>query len=316
MKLIFEPGATFFAEHSSNLDMHMINLKKIISLPGLLLALSSQLSAQTVTGGLHFEQGQTISIKIEMKNTMVQQAMGQSIDFSAGGQARHQYAVTNQTSDNSTLHHTIQGIRFSFDGMGAKKTFDSDKSSDLQSNFGKPIREWLKQSYDMLIDTLGKTRLVQPPNMPALPEDDQVKFVTGLLTELTDIVKPPARNEASFFAILPAGPTAIGDSWTQTGKTPSEEWSVTYTLTAVTDTAIVVALKGISNRQQQTDMRGMTVTTQTKSLSTGTILLDPASKLIRRKTIQVESSGTAEMMGNSTPVSSKTTIVIDVSSQL
>lgn len=279
------------------------------------LLIANWIAAQTVTGALGFTQGQTLAVKIELKNTMAQQAMGQSIDFSATGVARHQYMVSNQTADNTTLHHTVQGIRFSFDGMGAKKSFDSDKPSDLQSAFGKPIREWLKQSYHLIVDTLGKTMIVQPPSMPVLEQDDQLKFITGLLGDLMGVANPPSKNEPSLFAILPAGSVAIGDTWNHTGGNREEQWSIDYTLTAITDTAIVVSLKGISNRQQQADMRGMTVTTTIKSISTGTVLLDPATRLLQQKKIHVESSGTAEMMGNSTPVSSKTDIFIQVTPQ-
>jgi len=279
------------------------------------LLISSWVTAQSVTGALGFTQGQTLAVSVELKNTMAQQAMGQSIDFSASGVARHQYVVSNQTGDNTTLHHTVQGIRFSFDGMGAKKSFDSDKPADLQSAFGKPIREWLKQSYHLIVDTVGKTMLVQPAAMPVLEQDDQLKFITGLLGDLMGVANPPAKNEPSLFAVLPAGNVAIGDTWNHTGSNREEQWSIDYTLTAITDTAIIVNFKGISNRQQQADMRGMTVTTTIKSLSTGSILLDPATRLLRQKTIHIESNGTAEMMGNSTPVSSKTDVLIQVTPQ-
>lgn len=293
--------------------MNGIKNRLFFSAMGLLMA--GSITAQTVTGALGFTQGQTLAVSVELKNTMAQQAMGQSIDFSANGVARHQFIVSNQTADNTTLHHTVQCIRFSFDGMGAKKSFDSDKSSDLQSAFGKPIREWLKQSYHLIIDTVGKTMMVQPPTMPVPEQDDQFKFITGLLGDLMGVANPPAKNEPSLFAVLPAGNIAIGDTWNHTGSNKEEQWSIDYTLTAITDTAIVVSLKGISSRQQQADMRGMTVTTTIKSISTGTVLLDPATRLLQQKKIHVESSGTAEMMGNSTPVSSKTDIFIRVTPQ-
>lgn len=292
--------------------MLMNGIKNRLFFSAISLLIAGSITAQTVTGALGFTQGQTLAVSVELKNTMAQQAMGQSIDFSANGVARHQFVVSNQTADNTTLHHTVQGIRFSFDGMGAKKSFDSDKSSDLQSAFGKPIREWLKQSYHLIIDTVGKTMMVQSPKMPATEQDDQFKFITGLLGDLMGVANPPAKNEPSLFAVLPAGNIAIGDTWNHTGSNREEQWSIDYTLTAITDTAIVVSLKGISSRQQQADMRGMTVTTTVKSLSTGSILIDPATRLLRQKKIHIESSGTAEMMGNSTPVSSKTDLFIQV----
>lgn len=77
--------------------------------------------AQKVFNKLTLQQGDTLDIVVELKQTVAQQAMGQAIDFNLSGIADHYYNITNSTSDNSTLHHAVQRLRFDFDGMGQKK---------------------------------------------------------------------------------------------------------------------------------------------------------------------------------------------------
>ena len=47
-----------------------------------------------------------------------------------------------------------------------------------------------------------------------------------------------------------------------------------------------------------------------KSITTGTININRSTGLIRNKFYVTESNGTTEMMGNTVPVTSKTTIAI------
>src|SRR5688572_25701647 len=82
-------------------------------------------TGQKVSGKLKFEQGQNLDVVMESNTTIAQLAMGQAIDFLVNATADHSYKITNTTEDNSTLHHQVKRIRFSFDGMGQKRNFDS-----------------------------------------------------------------------------------------------------------------------------------------------------------------------------------------------
>ena len=57
---------------------------------------------------------------------------------------------------------------------------------------------------------------------------------------------------------------------------------------------------------------GMETTTNFNNKTTGKIIVDKATNIIREKNSVTDSKGTTEAMGNSIPVTSKTTISIKV----
>ena len=134
---------------------------KCIVLVGLIVTIQNGY-AQKVQGKLKFGQGQNFVITVDLKNTIAQQAMGNAIDFTLNGNANHTYKVTNSTEDNTTLRHSMERLSFEFDGMGQKRSFDSNKPKDLDGQMGKPIKDLMSKTYDMLVDSYGNTLMCVP----------------------------------------------------------------------------------------------------------------------------------------------------------
>lgn len=263
---------------------------------------------QKISGNLRFEQGQRLLITVEVTNTIAQQAMGQAIDFIANGKATHSYTVTNATSGNSTLHHAIQGLVFRFEGMGQKRSFDSDNAKDMSGPFGKYAREILSKSYDMIIDSTGKTLLSRPEKIEMTKQDERLVIITDMLKDLTSMMYPPAKGSNSFFGILPATAVGIGDTWNESINTANEKSTTVNTLSAITDSTIVIDSKTTSTTITKTEIMGMQVMTNMNNVANGTIIVDKVTGIIREKTSTIESNGTTEAMGSTTPITAKTTI--------
>lgn len=295
------------------MTMHSILRTSLALLAG--LGFSQVLFAQQpgkVSGKLRFEQGRTLQINVEQTSTMSQEAMGQTIDFKTSGLTVHSYTVTNATEDNSTLHHSVQRLSFNFDGMGAKRSFDSDDKKDMSGEFGKPVAELLAKSYDVIIDQTGKTLLAKPEKFESAASDERSAVILNQVRDMTDVVNPPARGSNSFFKILPDNETAIGDSWKDSTLTPTESSVTVYTLSAITDSTIVVDFKRSAAINMTMQIMGTEALNKQNLLSTGQIILDRASGLVKEKTINTDSNGTTEVMGASLPGTGKTTIRITV----
>jgi hypothetical protein len=132
------------------------------------------------------------------------------------------------------------------------------------------------------------------------------------MKELLNITQPPQKGEASFFKILPDKETGKGESWNETIENQSIKSNTIYTLTDITDSAIIVDFTGNSVTITKAEMMGTETTTTMNNKSTGKIILDKTTGIIREKTIYIESNGSTEVMGGSLPVTSKTTITITV----
>lgn len=258
------------------------------------------------------EQGQVFNIEVDVKNNITQQAMGQAIDFTVDGRAFHNYKVTNASDDFYTLHHEARRMSFQFNGMGAKRSFDSDNKKDISGQFGEPVKKLLERKYDLIIDPAGMVMKANPETFPAEQNDDRLVIVLNMLKDLTSVTEPAKKGEASFFAILPARAPVVGDTWkTQTAS--ANESSVTnYKITAVEDSTVTVIFETNGKSSAKAQVMGMESVTNLSSVTTGTILINRQTGILREKKSEMVSTGTAEMMGNTTPVNAKTSVKITV----
>jgi hypothetical protein len=283
---------------------------KYISCLTALLVISTVAFAQKMEGRLKFEQGQVIDILLEVKTTISQQAMGQAIDFNMAAAGEHSYKVTNTTEDNSTLHHQVQQIRFSFDGMGQKSNFDSKEEKDLNGRFGKPIKELLEKKYDMVIDPNGKTLMVIPEKIELSAMDSRMAIITSLMKDVFELVQPPRKGTASFFQLLPDSTKGIGDTWVTTYTNENGNFDAAYKIADINDSTIVVDFATSSLTITKAEMMGNPTTTTMNNKSAGKIIIDRNTGILKEKNETVDSNGNTETSFGTLPVTSKTTIKI------
>jgi len=274
-----------------------------------------QLSGQTpqkVNGKLKFDQGQSFEITLQLKSTIAQQAMGQAIDFTVDATGDHGYKITNSNEDNSTLHHVVKRIRFSFDGMGQKMSFDSNEEKDLNGRFGKPIKDVLDKNYDIIIDPNGTVLMARPEKVDIAAADSRMAIITTMLKEVLDLVQPPQKGKNSFFKVLPDKEMVKGDTWTESWMDGGGKYDAAYILTDIKDSTIIVDYVTNSVTITKAEMMGSETTTTMNNKSTGKIILDRITGIPMEKTINTESNGTTEASFGSLPVTSKTNTIIKV----
>jgi hypothetical protein len=289
-------------------------MKAVFSLT-VLICPAAFLGGQTISPKLQFSNGQTLEITMNVKSKISQQAMGQAIDFNVEGQAIRSYTVTNTTDDNNTLRHKVKRIVYNFDGMGQKRNFDSDRPKDLEGQFGKPIKDLLDKTYDMVIDPAGTVLLVMPETFSPAESDPRMMIITNMLSDVLGAAQPPKKNEASFFKVLPEGEHGVGYQWTVTNENGGKS-TTTYQISAITDSTVVIDFTGKSVTVNQSEMMGMQTSTTMNHTTSGQIILDRATGIIKKKTSTTNSTGTTEVMGSSLPVSSSVTTEITVKSLL
>lgn len=268
--------------------------------------------AQTVTNRLRFEQGKKYEISLHIKTTIAQQAMGQAIDFNVEATGIHGYQVTNTTEENTTLNHHLDQVLFTFDGMGQKMNFDSRKEKDINGAFGKPIRELLDKKYDIIIDSGGTTLAALPEKVELSHPDSRMALITSMLRDVTELVQPPQKGMHSFFRVLPGGESRTGKAWTISYENASGKYEDMYSIEDISDSLVILNYAGSSVTVAKAEMMGNETTTRLNNKSTGRILVDRLTGIIREKNINTESNGTTESSFGSIPVTSKTTTHIRV----
>ena len=210
----------------------------------------------------------------------------------------------------------MKRISYTFDGMGQKRPFDSDKPKDMEGQFGKPIKELLDKTYDMVIDPTGKVMMVLPEKIETPGSDPRIMLIMNMLKDLVGTVLPPQKNEASFFKVLPDTAVGVGRSWIVSVNNESGKSITNYKVNSITDSTVVVDFTGTSTTTSKAEMMGMETTTTMNNKTTGKIILDKATGIIRQKTSTTDSNGSTEAMGGTLPVTSKITTVITVKPQM
>lgn len=276
------------------------------------LLLSGASFSQKVSSKLKFEQGQVFEISLQMKTTVAQQAMGQAIDFTVDATGNHVYKVTNTTDENSTLNHAVQRVLFTFDGMGQKRNFDSNNEKDLSGQFGKPVKELLEKKYDMVIDAGGKTLMVLPEKVELSQNDPRMQIITNMMKEVFNLVHPPKKGTASFFKVLPDSAVGKAEPWTESYPIDNGKMDAAYSISDINDSTIVVDFATSSSTVTKAEMMGSEVTTTMNNKSTGKIILDRVTGILKEKTETTESTGNSETSFGTLPVTSKTTSTITV----
>src|SRR5688572_7492688 len=146
-------------------------IRHLIFLHISVLASVAFVTGQTISPKIRFDKGQVMNISLEVKASVAQQAAGQAIDFTADAIALHRYKVINQMQDQSTLQHKTKKIAFNFDGMGQKRSFDSDNKQDLEGPFGEPVKNMLNSNFDMIVDGNGTVVMVKSEKKEATNPD-------------------------------------------------------------------------------------------------------------------------------------------------
>lgn len=277
-----------------------------------LLLVSNHIHGQKVSGKLKFEPGKIFHISIAIEDTITQQAGGKAIDFLMKGTAAHSYKIINTPGQDITLHHELQRFAFQFDGMGQTKSFDSENGKDMEGPFGKQFGELLEKSYDMVIDSKGKTLKADPEKMETFKQDESTIIMADMLKDLVSMVYPPQKGSNSFFKVLPDQEVGIGDTWTDSIHTENERSITVNTLTAITDTTIIVEFKTNAKTLVKSEIMGRESNTKLKSIISGKIILDKVTGIIREKTSMAESNGGTEVMGSTLPITGKMSIIIRV----
>lgn len=286
-------------------------MKKTVVSP-LFILFSLSLYSQKVISKLQFDQGQVLQVTLQLKTTIAQQAMGQAIDFTVDATGDHSYTVTNSTEDNNTINHGVQRVRFTFDGMGQKRNFDSNEEKDMNGPFGKPVKELLEKKYDMVIDPAGKTLLSIPEKVELTGGDSRMAIISNMMKDIFNLVQPPKKGGASFFKILPETETGKAEPWTESYTDSNGKFDAAYNITDINDTTIVVDFATSSVTVTKAEMMGNETTTTMNNKSTGKIIIDRLTGIMREKTEVTDSNGNTETSFGTLPVTSRTNTTITV----
>lgn len=282
-------------------------MKRILLFSLLLTGIT--VSAQKISNKISFPKGNKLEVTTETSSIISIDMMGQKMDTKVNGSLTRMLDIEDVSKGTATIEHKVKHLKVNYDiPMRGIDSFDSENESDMKGEGGKAMEKALKNKYKMVVDQWGKVVSVQAddnnPNTDA-PKGD---MMADMITQMSDGMTLPKPGDASEFSILPAREISKGGTWTDTtgGK------NFNYTLSDVTDSDLIINFTGTSTTRKTQEANGMEMVISSKDNSTGTILLDRKTGLVKEKTETISSDGTMEMMGQSIPMKTNITKKITV----
>jgi hypothetical protein len=218
---------------------------------------------------------------------------------------KNEIIVLDATADHYTVSNTITSMNLSLDMMGQQTTYDSNNAADRDSEIGKGVSQKINKPDTLQLSNLTGTVISNKKKTDAA--DENANPMSGMMQALGNNGDDLAVSNAFF--IIPDGKKA-GDSWSDSTTDKGMKIVKSYTLKSVEKDMATILLTGKTDGATETEMQGMQLLININSTLNGEMQVNTNTSLVAKKTLTTDLTGSIEVMGQSTPISSKTTISI------
>lgn len=264
-------------------------------------------SAQTSSGKLLLAKGQKIQIDNNIKSVINQEMMGQSMEITIDANMIHQVEVKDKKANYYLVSSTLTKLSTNGSAMGQEMKFDSDKKEDLESETGKALKDQLNVSKEV--------ELNENANVINGIKKDSKASTGGQLMDMVNNVTGGGNDESNganaAFEVIPSGKKA-GDSWSDSSITDEIKTYRNYTIKAVNGNNATISLTGKQITRKKVEQQGMEINVSMEGKLSGEGIVDMNTGLLKQKTTVMDGTGSAEMMGQSIPVTTKITTTTTV----
>ena len=279
-------------------------MKKIASfLPVILvtalLHAQTQVTKTVVPNKISLTIGQKITVQSSIS---IESSLAPGMDVTNNSTSENILEVKSSTDKNYTIGSTLTKIKVNMDMMGQATTYDSEKKEDQESEMGKAFAEKLNKPTDVILDiNTGKASVEKKIEEKKNPGDGDP--MQGLLKILGDNGGDDAVVTGAF-EIVPQGKNT-GDNWSDSTVEKNMKVVRTYTLKSVTGKEAVIQLNMVMDAASTLSTQGMEVEFNSTTKTTGEIITDIETGLVKKKTTQADISGSFQLMGQAVPISAK-----------
>ena len=113
------------------------------------------------------------------------------------------------------------------------------------------------------------------------------------------------------FEIIPTG-KKIGDSWSDSSVNGDIKTYSYYTLKAINGNNAIILLTGKQKISKKMEQQGMEINVKMESILSGEGIVEMTTGLLQQRKTVLDGTGTAELMGQSIPMTSKITTTTSV----
>ena len=211
--------------------------------------------------------------------------------------------VLDVDAKNYTVTSTLTKLLVDGSMMGQTIAFDSDKKSDMESDNGKEFGAMVNKTDTLLIDIkTGEGKDISPErNTEKNPGDGLQSMITGAGQNTG------AATASSIFFVIP-GEVKAGATWTDSSTAEGIKTVNTYKIDKLENGIATISSIGTANGSSSMEAEGQSMEVKMKTTTTGTIIIDTKTNLVKKRSNVADIDGSMEVMGQTMPFTSKTSI--------
>ncbi len=258
--------------------------------------------AQTMERKTLFSKGQVLEKVDDIKFTNNVNMMGQDVTTNASTKLTTEYKVNSVTDKNSLFEISIKKIVTDMSAMGQQMSYNSDKPEDSSSVIGAIMKNAIGKKTDVTLDKNGFITYVDTATAQSFLQT--MMATTSILGNGLAVGKT-----FELIADLPAKPVQKGDTWTDSTQSgDSSKQVITYNIQNIANNKAVVLLNGTLVQKRNIEQNGMSISTDITGKLNGQMEVDISTNIITNKLLNVDMTGTMQLMGNSAPTTATMTI--------
>ena len=263
--------------------------------------------AQTAPGKLTLAKGQKIQIDNNIKSVISQEMMGQVMEIIIDANMIHQVEVKDKKNNSYVVSSTLTKLSTNGTAMGQEMKFDSDKPEDMESETGKALKDQLNVSKELEVNDKAEVIAGIKKDTAAAGGDQLMDMMNNVIGGGSD----ESNGAAMAFDVIPKGKKA-GDSWSDSSVTDEMKIYRSYTIKEVNGNDATVTLTGKQVTKKKVEQQGMEINVNMEGKLSGEGIVDMSTGLVVQRTTVMDGIGTAEVMGQSMPVTTKVTTTTTV----
>lgn len=259
-------------------------------------------NAQNPLGKLSLTKGQKLEVSNSTQSVFSQEMMGQAIDITIDANMIHQLEVKDKMTHSYLVASTLTKFLTNGSAMGQKMKFDSDKKEDMESETGKLMKGQLNVTREVELNETAQVIQKEQKSAPPLSGGQ----LMDMLNNMTGGDVDESFGAGSAFEVIPAG-KKLGDTWSDSTASGDITTYSYYTLKSVNGNNATIQLTGKQIISKKMEQQGMEVNVKMEAILSGEGTVDMNTGMVQQRTTTMNGTGTAELMGQSIPMTSKIT---------
>lgn len=267
--------------------------RKLLLASALVLGGLSLTQAQSITGKINLSKGQKFEEVSTIKANTSMEMMGNQMETKTETISNNELELKDNAADY-LFANTFKRFRMNVSMMGQEQKVDTDNKADLEGPMGQGFKDIINKTQEI---SVSKNGLVKDIKMPG---GDGASAALAAMNGMQNTYSVGA----PFAAITTFGGKAlkVGETWQEKVTTEALASDITYKLESVSGGEAAVSFTGNTVIKTTTEQQGMEMKMEMSGPVKGTMVVDPATGLVKKRNTTMDATGSMEVMGQKVPL--------------